>query len=392
MIGGAFVLGAVLIACLVIFIFPQLRTPQQVAAEAAPPSSSPITAAAEKRAPSAKAVMRAVVAPGPAIDLKPSDALAEAGMVVTSVPAASAKTVEVGAVVIEANGEPLIAMNWPFPAYRDIRADDAGPDVVQLQKTLARLGYATGSTGVFDARTRGDLKRFYSDRGYSVPVGQPSAVASGTSPRAGVADGGGGSSSANGGQNEVFLPARHVLIVPKPSSALTSITIKVGEKIVAESILAKLDAQANTVLASTGADRAAQVKPQSAGVLVGAAGERYPVTVTAVASVVAEVPGLGQGVRIDLGFIDPARAAPVSPSGTTLRLEISTGSSIEGLALPISAIYSTPDGVSYVIPASDLNKQIAIITGANIDGWVEIKPGSELKEGDLVVLGTTPAR
>lgn len=369
-IGGASVVVAGLVACLVVFVFPQLRTPQQMAAEAAPPPPSAITAMAEKRALSAKAVMRAVVIPGAAVDLRPSDALAAAGTVVTAIPAASAKTVEPGKVLVEANGEPLIAMNWPFPAYRDIRADDAGPDVVQLQKTLARLGYATGSTGVFDVRTRSGLKQLYSDRGYRAPAGSPSSS----------------------GTNEVYLPAHHVLVVPKPSSALTSIPIKIGEKIGAETVLAKLDAQANTVVASTTADRASKVKPGATGTLTGPTGEQYAVTVAAVASSVAEVAGLGQGVRIDLGFGDPARTVPVTSGGASLRLELVTGSTAEGLVVPITAIYSTPDGTSYVIPAEDQNKRITVTAGANIDGWVEIKPGSDLKEGDVVVLGTTPAR
>lgn len=392
MIAGASALVVALVAGLVAFVFPQVRTPQQVAAEAAPPSSAPITATAETRALTAKVVMRAAVVPGAAVELRPSDALAAAGMVVTAIPAAAATTVEAGRVVVEANGEPLIAMQWPFPAYRDIRAGDTGPDVAQLQKTLAALGYATSSSRVFDDRTRSALKRLYSDRGYKAPSGQSSTSGSGASPAAEPGDGGRSSVAAVGGQNEVFLPARQVLVIPKASSSLTSIPIKVGEKITAETILAKLDAQANTVLASTSPDRASKVKPGATGTLIGAAGEHYAVTVTAVASALAEVPGLGQGVRIDLSFVDPAKAAPVSPSGSTSKLEISTGSTAEGLVVPITAIYSTPDGTSYAIPASDRNKRITVTTGANIDGWVEIRPGSELKEGGSVIIGTTPAR
>ncbi|WP_422935790.1 peptidoglycan-binding protein [Sinomonas sp. P47F7] len=379
------------------FVFPQLRTPQQVAAEAAPPSSSAITATAERRALTAKVVVRAIVAPGATVDLKPSDALVAAGMVVTAIPAASEGSVATGAVVVEANGEPLIAMNWPFPAYRDIHADDSGPDVVQLQKTLANLGYAAGGTGTFDARTRSGLKQLYAKLGYKVPTAESplgvggGAAATATPSSAGGRAGGGGGSANGAGQKEVFLPARSVLVMPSSRSTLTSIPIKVGQKIGGDTVLAKLDGQASTVVASTTADRAAKLKPGAAGTLTGAAGEQYPVKVSAVASSVGEVPGLGQGVRIDLSFVDPARIAPVSAAGTSTRLEISTGSTAEGLVLPITAVYSTQDGASYVIPASDQNRRITVITGANIDGWVEIKPGSELKEGDAVVLGTLSA-
>lgn len=391
LVGGVTAVVIALVAGLVLFVFPQVRTPQQLAAEAAPPPPSLITAVVKRRALSAKVVMRATVAPGPAFDLKPSDALATAGMVVTSIPAASATTLVSGTVVVEANGEPLIAMNWPFPAYRDIRAGDAGPDVVQLQKTLARLGYATGGTGIFDASTRKGLKQLYSDRGYKAPAG-PASSGQGTGQGSASGDRGGSSSAASIGSNEVYLAARQVLVVPKPSSAVTMIPIKVGERITAETVLAKLDGQASAVVASTTPERASKVKAGAIGRLTSAGGEQYEVKVTAVASAVAEVSGLGQGVKIDLAFGDSARAAPVSAEGATSRLEISTGSTVEGLVVPVTAIYSMEDGSSYVVPRSDVNQRIAVTVGANIDGSVEIKPGSELKEGDVVVLGTMPSR
>lgn len=379
---------AALAASLVFFVLPQLRTPQQMAAEAAPPAPSPITAVAERRALSAKVVMRAVVAPGAAFELKPSDALVAAGTVVTSIPAASATTVSIGTVVVEVNGEPLIAMNWPFPAYRDIQADDTGPDVVQLQKTLRGLGYPTGSTGTFDARTRTGLKQLYAKLGYKAPTARPSAA----SGLAGGADSSASSTPAGAVQREVFLPARQVLVIPNPRSVLTSIPVKVGQKIGADAVLARLDGQLSTVVASTTAERASKVKPGATGTLTGAAGEQYPVKVTAIASAVADVPGLGQGMKINLTFADPARTAPVSAEGASTRLEISTGSTAEGLVVPVTAIYSAPDGLNYVIPASDPNRRVAVTVGATIDGSVEIKPGSELKEGDVVVLGTMNSR
>jgi multidrug efflux pump subunit AcrA (membrane-fusion protein) len=58
-----------------------------------------------------------------------------------------------------------------------------------------------------------------------------------------------------------------------------------------------------------------------------------------------------------------------------------------GIVLPITAIYSTQDGASYVIPASDPREHITVDLGENVDGWVAIKGDSALKEGEEVILG-----
>lgn len=389
---GAATLAIALVASLSLLVFPMLRTPQQVAAEAAPPPPSRITAIAEKRKLSAKVVMRATVAPGSTIDLKPSDALVSAGMVVTAIPAGSRATVDTGAVLLEANGEPLVAMNWPFPAYRDIHPDDIGPDVEQLQKTLAALGYVSGTTSTFDEITRRGLKQLYKDLGYEAPTVGTGAAGDGSGMSSGATSGSkeaSASSSLNAAANkEIILPARNVVVIPNPTNALTSIPLKVGEKIGAETQLAKLNGQVSTVIGSTTPDRAAKINPGAVGTLTGPTGEAYPVEVTSVAASISEVPGLGQGVKIDLSFSDPAKVAPVTAEGATLKLEVPTGSAVEGVALPITALYSTPDGTTYVIPDSTPDRRINVTVGANVDGWVEIKPGSDLEEGDAVVLGS----
>lgn len=393
LVSGSLACLAVLLT-LVVLVFPTIRTPQQAAADAAPPPPSPITAKVEKRPLSDDIVLRAVVAPGGSIDLKPSDALIAASPVVTGLPAAGAANVQPGTVLIEANGEPIIAMNWPFPAYRDIRGGDSGPDVLQLQKTLATLGYPASQTGTFDAATRLGVVRLYTDRGYTAPK------ASGAT----LSDGPGNVVGATGASNapqktlisdqavsgQVYLPARDVQTIPAPSSRITSIPVQVGQKLgTADLVLAKLDGKASTVIAATTTDRAGRIAVGNTGTLTaGIPGQQYPVMVTGVASSAEDVPGLGQGIRVDLEFVDPAKAAPVSPNQTTSKLEVTTGAgSAVGIVLPITAIYSTQDGASYVIPASDPREHITVDLGENVDGWVAIKGDSALKEGEEVILG-----
>jgi hypothetical protein len=253
-----------------------------------------------------------------------------------------------------------------------MKAGDAGPDVAQLQKSLATLGYSSGQTGIFDMPTRSGVAQLFIDRGYKAPTTSGTTV-------------------DQPGPPEVYFPARDIQAIPSPSSRITSIPVNVGQKIVPDLVLAKLDGKTNTVIASTTPERATRIAIGNPGTLTaGTPAKSYAVTVTGVAQAVADVPGLGQGVRVDLVFVDPANAALATPNGTTDKLEITTGDAqTKGLVLPITAIYTTQDGASYVIPVWEPETHIAVELGAQADGWIEIKPTPALKDGDEVVLGIT---
>ena len=391
-IGGGVAAVVVCLVLALVVVAPMVKSPQQAAADAAPPAATPITTKAEKKPLSAKIVLRDAVVAGASRNVMPSDALASAAAVVTALPASGAATLQPGTVLAEANGEPLIAMDWPFPAYRDIHADDHGSDVIQLQKTLASLGYSTSDSGSFDALTQSGVKALYSDLGYVALTENASAETSTTSGSSATGDikktdasAGARQAEAAAPKKNVFVPARDVVAIPKVGAKITAIPLKVGQKITADTVLVKLDGQSNTVVASTTTDRALRIKPGAIGLLTTAEGEQFPVSVTAVAKALTDVAGLGQGIRIDAAF--EGKVAPVTTSGSTVRLEITTANVAEGLVLPITAIYSTPDGNSYVIPAGAPDSRISVTVGANVDGWVEIKPGSERKENASVIVG-----
>jgi len=50
-------------------------------------------------------------------------------------------TVRNGERLAEIDGEPLFALTGPVPAWRDLTPGESGPDVTELQKALAALGY-----------------------------------------------------------------------------------------------------------------------------------------------------------------------------------------------------------------------------------------------------------
>ncbi|MEU5780233.1 hypothetical protein [Micromonospora lupini] len=78
-----------------------------------------------------------------------------------------------GRVVAEVSGRPVIVLPGRFPAYRELKSNDEGPDVRQLQQAL-RPRYGTPITGKFDPRTASDLRRLYKSIGYPAPTVEPS--------------------------------------------------------------------------------------------------------------------------------------------------------------------------------------------------------------------------
>jgi len=358
---------------------PLLKSPNQVAAEAQPPRAEPVTAGVEKRALTTQVVMRGLVAAGPSFPLKPSDALLKAAPVVTRTPIGNDAVFKVGDVILEVNGQPIIAMNWPFPAYRDILPNDRGPDVEQLQNTLTKLGYQTSRNSLFDALTQAGLSRLYADLGYQAP--DPSRNSTGDS----------GAASAPGA---IYLPAANVAVVPKESNRLTHRGVDVGMKISAQDlVLMSLDGESNIVVASTSPERAGTLKVGNKAELASpTGGEIFPLTVKSVDSKSTEVEGLGAGVRIELGFSDTSKIEPVGALGSTQKVVITTGGDTSPvLVVPITAVYSNPDGTSFVTPASDREDRIEVSIGTNVDGWVQVIPkdAARLSEGDKVIVGTS---
>ncbi|MEM9035022.1 MAG: peptidoglycan-binding protein [Actinomycetota bacterium] len=100
----------------------------------------------------------AIVVPGP-VSGPPA--------IVTATPLDTGSTVVEGAVVIELDGRPVVALEGPNPSYRDLRPGDDGPDVAAAQAALSRLGLLDGEpTGVFDTATQTAVVALYESLGY----------------------------------------------------------------------------------------------------------------------------------------------------------------------------------------------------------------------------------
>ena len=169
--GVAATAAVVVVAATATIVGRQLRSPAQLAADAAAPPPSLVTAAVERRVLAEPVVLRGKVQPGDSVKLYPPGSAIGTNSVVTKVPAKVGDTVREGQVLLERSGEPIFALVLPFRLYRDITAGVKGPDVTEVQKALRRIGYRVNVSGAFDAQTQQAVRTLYANRGYTAPTG-----------------------------------------------------------------------------------------------------------------------------------------------------------------------------------------------------------------------------
>jgi multidrug efflux pump subunit AcrA (membrane-fusion protein) len=145
-----------------------IKSPAEIAAEAQPPEPSLITVAVESLELSADVITRADVGydQPAALSLGGSIGGRPTVLVVTAAPEVGADLGE-GSVAIEVSGRPVFLLEGEIPVYRDLRPGAEGPDVLQLEEALARLGFFTGGPdGVWDATTGEAVAAWFEASGY----------------------------------------------------------------------------------------------------------------------------------------------------------------------------------------------------------------------------------
>ena len=145
-----------------------IRSPAQIAAEAEPPDPSLITVEVERKELSANVITRADVGyDAPAI-LSLGGALGGRPdvLVVTAAPARGEDLAE-GSAAIEIAGRPVFLLVGAIPVFRDMRPGTQGPDILQVEQALARLGFFTGAPDQkWDDDTGEAVRAWYQENGY----------------------------------------------------------------------------------------------------------------------------------------------------------------------------------------------------------------------------------
>lgn len=383
-LGGVAVVGLIVA---VIISSTAFKSPAQAMADAAPPKPTQVTVGVEVRPLYEQIITRGKIVSTPGLVVPLPQALVTAGGVVTGTPMQVGQAIYEGSPVLEVNGLPVLAFSWPFRAYRELHAGMSGPDVEQLEKSLVTLGLLVQANDIFDKQTSAALKKHYDNIGYpyrgndddkgNVPTaGSSKATDSATQQGASLT-------------GSVTLLPQQVLALPAEVERLESLDVKIGTEITPETkSLGSATAGSLIVNVVIPIAQAKHLVAGDAATISQSGGSELDLTVTEVAADVTDVPELGSGVLVKLLF--NASGGVASPTGQTEKVVLSSGGSLASVtAVPLTAVYTNPDGSSYVeLPERAAGGRIGITLGDAAGGWVEIRASdSPLEEGTEVVVG-----
>lgn len=152
-----------------IFVGSQLKSPADAAAEAAPPAPSRITVPVEQRSLVARLVANGELQYSEPTYLRLAGSVGASGgatQIVTKAPALDQPVAD-GDVVMEVSGRPVFLFQGDLPTYRPLEPGSKGPDVLQLETALARLGTFGGTPDdVYDDNTEAAIDYYYALKGY----------------------------------------------------------------------------------------------------------------------------------------------------------------------------------------------------------------------------------
>jgi len=145
----------------------QIRSPAQIAADAAPPKPAVITVPVERRRLATTVIVRGTVRYGGRRRVELGSSQVKQGSdIVTSAPRRRARF-DAGSVAMTVDERPVFVMPGATPMHRDIKQGARGPDVGQLEVFLAGAGFNPGPVdGVFDSAAQAAVAAFYASKGY----------------------------------------------------------------------------------------------------------------------------------------------------------------------------------------------------------------------------------
>jgi peptidoglycan hydrolase-like protein with peptidoglycan-binding domain len=397
-----------------------VKSPQQLAADTAPPAPTVTTARVVSQVLTSAVQMRGVVYPATQYDVYPSapstgsaagssSAVGSGGssspVYISKLGVAAGDTIRNGRLLAAIDGEPLFALSGNVPAWRDLTPGESGPDVRELQRALAALGYyGDGDTaGYFGSATEYAVSLYYEHLGYTPPStgGVPAAdvVFLPSLPATVVAVN--GAAGQQPGQPFLELAARGSLSLAGELPPAYAAQVKAGLKatifdeltgIRAIGKVSELGTPTTTVPTGTVVDIGSA--SSSAG-SAGSAADNGSASSSSSASSGSSGSSEGSGSSGAEAFI-PVNIRPSKPlaarlNGENVLVTVETGQT-EGpvLTVPVAAIVTTASGRSYVtvVGARGKKTEAAVTPGISENGYVQVTPAAHgaLAAGDRVVV------
>ena len=404
-----------------------VKSPQQVAADTAAPPPTVTTAKVVSQILTSSVQMRGVVYPGTQYDVYPSAPESDSAASGTGSPAggsaaaggsatgggssgnvyisrldvAAGETISNGEELAGVDGEPMFALAGRVPAWRDITPGESGPDVAELQKALAALGYyQDGDTpGYFGTATEDAVSAYYEHLGYTPPatggVPMTDVIFLPSLPAKVIAVN--GATGQQPGQPFLELASRGSLALTGELPPAYAGQVKPGLKVKI------FDEVTGIHAAGTVADVGTATTVTPVGAIVNVGGGAAAVSSAAAATGSGSTGSSGSGSSSSGGAanpgttpfiplaVTPSRPLPAALNGENVLVTVETGRT-EGpvLTVPVAAIVTTGSGTSYVTVAGAGGKQtqVAVTPGISENGYVQVRParGGRLAAGDRVVV------
>jgi hypothetical protein len=401
-----------------------VKSPQQIAADTAAPPPTVTTAKVVSQILTSSVQMRGVVYPGTQYDVYPSapesdsaasdtgstaggsapggsaDGGSSSAVYISRLDVAAGKTISNGEQIAAIDGEPMFALTGRVPAWRDITPSESGPDVAELQKALAWLGYYAGgdTPGYFGTATQDAVAAFYEHFGYTPPAsgGVPltDVVFLPSLPAKVIAVN--GAKGQQPGQPFLELAARGSLALTGELPPAYAGQVKPGLKVTIYDEVTGIHAAGTIGEVGT----ATTVTPVGAIVNVGGG------AAAAIAAQPAASAGSGSNSSGSSGSgssgnpegspfipltVSPSKPLPAALNGENVLVTVETGRT-EGpvLTVPVAAVVTTGSGTSYVTVAGAGGKQarVPVTPGISENGYVQVTPvkAGKLAAGDSVVV------
>lgn len=383
------------------FLGKQTTSPAEQAAMAKAPAPSSITVAVRTAKLTENGRLRCSLMPRVRRSI-PIRAVAEAGdPIVTGLPIRPGNAVTEGSVTMEVSGRPVIAITGDLPPYRELGPDSRGPDVIQLQRALKRLGLLSRESreGVFGDSTAAAVEALYRETGY-----RPLYRAQTVEPTEAVQPSG----EVSPDQTSTPLPRPvtvRLIRVPKEElAALPELPAVIGPSAIARGSSPSegaqvVDSVSRAATCDAARDSVNSVLKSKSLHLLFDSGQRVTVSVSAGTSkpsstdggnlpAEADASGESTDVKVIATPVGQGGIPASARTGSSLILEyVVAAAPAAGTVVPASAMWTRADGTVVVTTVSGGHRsEIPVRVGFRSAGSAIVAPadGFNLKAGDQV--------
>ncbi len=155
----------------------RIQSPAQIAADTAPPEPSLITVPIESAELSVDVIVRGQLEFSDTESLAVQPTTIDGTTIITRTLVEVGDELNEGDVMIEVAGRPVFVLEGELPEYRSLIPAADGPDVLQLEEALARLGLDPGAVdGDYTVATEEAIEALYLRAGYTANLPGPEEI------------------------------------------------------------------------------------------------------------------------------------------------------------------------------------------------------------------------